>query len=113
MSKINKLKQHILVLGSNYEKMATDSDTGLIPGREKDELGIALGAAHNNSKYIAKAKLENINLDKYETAIELTYLFHLTNWIKRQPDFQYIFNPVNSFINHYSLISAIRLSISL
>ncbi|MEJ2613883.1 MAG: carbohydrate porin [Ignavibacteriaceae bacterium] len=86
---------------------------GLIPGREMDELGIAIGAAHNSSKYIAKAKLENINLDKYETTIELTYLFQLTNWIKLQPDFQYVINPVHSYINDYSLISAIRLSISL
>ncbi len=86
---------------------------GLIPGREKDELGIALGAAHNSSNYIAKAKLENIKLDKYETTIELTYLLHLTNWIKLQPDFQYVFNPVNSYINDYSLISGIRLLISL
>ena len=86
---------------------------GLMSGREKDELGVALGAAHNSSKYLAKSKLENINLEKYETTIELTYLFHLTNWIKLQPDFQYVFNPVHSYINDYSLISAIRLSISL
>ena len=86
---------------------------GLIPGRKKDELGIALAAAHNSSKYIAKAKPDNINLDKYETTIELTYLLHLNNWIKLQPDFQYVFNPAHSRINSYSLISGIRFSISL
>ena len=86
---------------------------GLIPGRDKDEVGIAFGTAHNSSQYIAKEHLENVNLDKYETTIELTYLFHLTNYIKLQPDFQYVFNPANSSVNDYSLISAVRLSISL
>jgi len=94
-----------LGLGMNY--------IGLIPGREKDELGLAVGAAHNSSKYIAKAKPDNINLDKYETTIELTYLLHLNNWIKLQPDLQYIFNPAHSHSNDYSLISGIRFSISL
>ena len=94
-----------LGVGLNY--------AGLISGREKDEIGIALGAAHNSSRYVAKAKLENINLDKYETTLELTYLFYFTNWIKLQPDLQYVFNPANSYKNDYSFISGIRFLIAL
>lgn len=87
--------------------------TGLIPGRNTDVLGIALASAHNSSKYIALLKRENINIDKYESTIELTYLYYITDWFSLQPDIQYIINPVHSYKNDYAFITGIRLLLDL
>ncbi len=81
---------------------------GLIPGRDKDEFGIALAAAHNNSKYVALMKEDKKEVRNYESIIEITYLFHFTDWLKVQPDLQYVFNPANCLNNNHSIIVGMR-----
>ena len=87
--------------------------TGIIPGREQDEFGIAFASAHNSSKYIEQMLLESINISKYESIIEMTYLYYLNNWLSIQPDLQYVFNPANCQNNDYSFIAGIRMILTL
>ncbi len=56
---------------------------------------------------------ENINIDKYETIFEITYLCYLADWFNIQPDIQYILNPAESRINNYAFIAGVRLSLIL
>lgn len=64
--------------------------TGLIPGRDSDEIGLAVAVARNSdyTKSVSAQALENT-----ETAVELTYRAELTPWLALQPDLQYIVNP--------------------
>ena len=82
--------------------------TGLIPGRDKDVFGAAVAVTHNSSKYITQMKRENVEVRKYESIIELTYLFHFSDWLNLQPGFQYVFNPAYCQSNDYSVVSIIR-----
>lgn len=87
--------------------------TGLVPGRDKDQFGIALALAHNSSKYIIQMQSENIDISSYESIIEMTYLLKLSDWLKLQPDIQYVINPVYSLNNAYSFVSGIRIELIL
>jgi porin len=87
--------------------------TGLVPGRDKDQFGIALALAHNSSKYIIQMQSENIDISSYESIIEMTYLLILSDWLKLQPDIQYVINPVYSLNYAYSFVSGIRIELIL
>ncbi len=67
--------------------------TGLIPGRDDDQIGIALAGVHNGSQYIAAMKIVNRRVAESEWNIELSYLCNLSPWLSLQPDMQYIINP--------------------
>jgi len=68
--------------------------TGLIPGRDKDSIGLAVACSRNGDKFMAYSKnVELVPVDHTETAIELTYRAELRPWLIIQPDFQYIINP--------------------
>jgi len=67
--------------------------TGAIPGREKDQIGFGVAAAHNGSHFIDQQRQAGQRVDQVETTLELTYLALLTSWFSIQPDVQYVFNP--------------------
>ena len=69
---------------------------GLFKGRGEDVLGIAVAMAHTSNWYWQKLKLENTNKHRAEIDYELTYDMHLLKWFSLQPDFQYLFNPLNN-----------------
>ena len=89
------------------------SYTGLIPSRDMDQFGIGISMAQNSGNYISLMHLENINLYKFETIIEMTYLLYLTDRLQIQPDFQYVIHPADCYSNKYAFISALRLELSL
>jgi len=61
---------------------------GLIPGRDEDEVGIAVAHAVINEDIVDVG-----GRDDSETTIEATYNIQINNQIRIQPDIQYIFNP--------------------
>jgi len=60
----------------------------LIPGRDKDTIGLGIAYASISNK-LRKAA----DMDSHETTVELTYRAQLTPWLAIQPDLQIVFNP--------------------
>lgn len=69
------------------------SYTGLIPGRDEDVIGIALGYGQltNGAKDVLASSGETH--PDYEIVLEFTYQANLTPWLSVQPDLQYIAHP--------------------
>lgn len=63
--------------------------TGLFPGRDLDQFGLAIAIADPTDQF----EKDNANISEAETAIELTYLFRITPWFALKPDVQWIKNP--------------------
>jgi porin len=66
---------------------------GIIPGRNTDELGLALADARNGSHYLRSQLLQGIPVTSAEKTVEITYLMQLTKWLALQPDLQYVIHP--------------------
>ncbi len=66
--------------------------TGAIPGRDADQAGCAIGAAHLSDEFQSASALGG-SWQAWETAIELTYHYRINDWFSIQPDIQYIINP--------------------
>jgi porin len=78
---------------------------GLLPGREEDDFGIAVGHASISENMIGPG------VDSAETVIELTYLANLLPWFTIQPDFQYIINPGADPAIKNALVGGVRFGI--
>lgn len=63
--------------------------TGLIPARPGDRIGIAVASARTGDPFRRAAGA----VDSHETSIELTYSAQITDWLRLQPDIQYVINP--------------------
>jgi porin len=87
--------------------------TGLINGRAEDVLGLAIGTAHAGQKFVDQYKADGISLNKNEIIIEFTYSFQATPWLRIQPDFQYILNPMDSYINSNATVAGLRVELAL
>ena len=61
---------------------------GLIPGRDEDDIGIAVASAFINEEISSTSAR-----DDHEITIEATYSAQVNDHIRIQPDFQYIINP--------------------
>lgn len=66
---------------------------GALPGRDEDELGLAVAAAHLGSDYRKASSRAGTTLESWEVALELSYRFHATPWLSIQPDMQVVFDP--------------------
>lgn len=67
--------------------------TGLIPGRDTDESGLAVSSVWAGRPYRQAARAEGRTTPSSETAIELTHLLSLNEWFSIQLDAQWIENP--------------------
>ena len=67
--------------------------TGLIPGRDDDAIGIALGFADLTDGAAQTIYDEGSRQVGYEAVIEGTYDAQITKWLHIQPDLQYIIRP--------------------
>jgi porin len=67
--------------------------TGPVPTRPADELGVAIAIARNGSGYLDSRRRIGKPTERFEAAIELTYLAQLASWLAVQPDFQYVIHP--------------------
>lgn len=68
---------------------------GLVPGRPKDEIGLAAAIGRGGSHFLAAQAKAGVPTAGTETAIEFTYLAQVTSWLAIQPDLQYIIDPGN------------------
>ena len=75
----NTVQRHIAA-GLNY--------TGLIPGRDADQAGVAFTSAYLSNKSRAASGKE-----RGETTLEGTYRVQVNDNIAIQPDIQYVINP--------------------
>jgi porin len=80
--------------------------TGLIPGAEKDRVGLALAHASLNNRFRSGLPAA---YQAGETALEFTYKHHLTDELVVQPDLQYIIQPGMQTSTDNSVIGMLRL----
>lgn len=66
--------------------------TGLFPGRDADQLGLALAVAFNGDAFKRVRRADGLPVDSAEVNLELTYRMPVTDWLTLQPDLQYIVN---------------------
>jgi porin len=66
---------------------------GLIPGRDRDQVGFAVAAGHNGSDFEQARQRDGLPVDDAEVALEWTYRWHLLGWATVQGDVFYIVNP--------------------
>lgn len=86
--------------------------TGLFPGRDEDQVGVAVAAAHTGKHWRDAQRIDGIDVDRSEIALELTYRAQLTSWLAAQPDFQYVINPGTDPALSNAFVSSTRLEIS-
>ena len=67
--------------------------TGLLPGRDEDQLGLAVATAFTGSPFRAARAATGKASDEAEIAIELTYDAPVTSWLTVIGDAQYVVNP--------------------
>jgi len=67
--------------------------SGLLSMRPADELGLAVAIARDGSAYLNHQRRLGVRTNTSETAIEVTYLAQIANWLAVQPDFQYVIHP--------------------
>ncbi len=85
----------------------------MIPGRNNDFTGLAVAHARNGDSFMSYSKdSEGIDVERAETAIELTYRTSLYPWLTIQPDIQYVINPGMDPGIDNALIAGIRLEVS-
>ncbi len=84
---------------------------GLFRGRERDEAGLAIAAAHNGDAFLAAERSAGRDADRSELALELTYLLQLGKRFAAQPDLQYIINPGTDPAIENALAAGLRLEV--
>lgn len=67
--------------------------TGLFPGRDEDQFGLAVAIAQNGGPFMRAQLLAGSPVKDREIGVELTYLFNFLPWLTLQPDMQVIVNP--------------------
>lgn len=67
--------------------------TGLLPGRDADQLGLAVALAFNGDNFKRTRRNEGLPVDRAEVNLELSYRVPITDWLTVQPDVQYIIDP--------------------
>jgi len=76
---------------------------GLIPGRDNDALGIAVGYGHlTNDPQNKQGKSD----PGYEIILETTYEIELASWLSLQPDIQYVIHPSGTNIPNALVLGA-------
>ncbi len=67
--------------------------TGILPGRDADQMGLAVAAARNGDSFRRFAALTGNPVEKREVNVEFTYRIEATDWLALQPDFQWVIHP--------------------
>lgn len=100
---VNQL-QYYLGAGLKY--------TGLIPHRDKDQMGVAVAAAFNGGKFKQAQSNAGTPVESAEVNLEFTYRAELAPWFVLQPDFQLIINPgMNPTLNN-AFLAGLRWEVS-
>jgi porin len=86
--------------------------SGPFPGREADELGVAMAAAHNGNPFLERQRQAGNSVGRSEMTVELTYLAQLRSWLAVQPDLQYVVNPGTDPTLKNALVTMLRFEIA-
>jgi porin len=86
--------------------------TGLIGGREKDQIGLAVARAGLGSRARQAGLGAGRDIGDAETDIEATYRFVATDWLSLQPDIQYVIRPNGDRGIPDALVVGLRLAFS-
>jgi porin len=86
--------------------------TGLLPGRDDDVLGIALGYADLTTGAAQTLFDEGSRKAGYEAVIEVTYDAQITKWLHVQPDMQYIIRPGGTGDYGNALVLGARIAVT-
>ena len=63
-------------------------------------------------KFVNLMVNEDFRVENYEHIVELTYIANIDDWLKVQPDLQYVFNPTNCNCNIYSFVYGTRVELA-
>ena len=86
--------------------------TGLIHGRDKDEIGIAIARAGFGSGAREAGARAGQDIGDAETDLEATYRYAFRDWLNIQPDVQYVFHPSGDLRRPNALVVGMRLAFS-
>ncbi len=67
--------------------------TGLFPGRDEDQAGVAIAFARFGTPARRASLAAGDPIDDNETDLEATYRYAVTDWLNLQPDLQYVIHP--------------------
>lgn len=67
--------------------------SGLIPGRDEDQIGLAIAAAVNGNKFEQAMSDLGTPVESAEIVLELSYKLQVLPQLAIQPDLQYVINP--------------------
>jgi porin len=81
------------------------------PGRSADEFGLSVAAALNGSHFDRAQRAAGI-ATRSETALEVTYLAQITDWLALQADVQYILHPGGTRIIRNALVPGALIQLS-
>jgi porin len=87
--------------------------TGLIDGRDDDQIGYAVAFASFGSDFIALNSFYGTPVNSYELVHEFTYRGPVTSWLTLQGNVQYIVHPSASTEIQNAFVAGIRLEIAL
>ncbi len=100
--RVNELDQY---LGAGFVY------TGLLPGRDGDQLGLAVAIARNGESFRRAAALVGEHVDHREINVELTWRAQITDWLALQPDVQFIVNPGTDPTLRNALVAGLRFEV--
>lgn len=84
--------------------------TGLFPGRDADQAGVAVARAAFGQGARAAGDLAGKPIGDAETNVEATYLYVFRNWLSLQPDLQYVIHPGGDERLRNALVVGFRLA---
>ena len=82
--------------------------TGPFAGRNKDQVGIAVGTVEFGDPFRRGLLLEGDRVGAREVIVEATYRAPVTRWLTLQPDLQYVINPGGRPSQDNALILGLR-----
>jgi porin len=84
--------------------------TGLIKGRDKDEIGFAVARAGLGAGAQYEGALAGRQIGGAETDLEATYRYAFKDWLNIQPDLQYVIDPHGDLHTPDALVVGLRLA---
>ncbi len=85
--------------------------TGAIPGRDADQLGVAVAIARNSGSFRRFAAFAGTPVNRREINVEMTYRIEATDWLALQPDFQWIVHPGTDPSLRNAFVAGLRVEI--
>lgn len=86
--------------------------TGLIKGRDKDDVGLAIARAGLSDAARRAAQLRGVTMGGAETTFEATWRFSVRDWLNVQPDVQYVIHPGGVLTLGNALVAGVRIAVT-